>query len=341
MNINEVKKYIILEAISGSHAYGMNTPESDIDYKGICLIPDRKLFYGKQVFEQQDNGWTNDKGEPIDKVIFHLPKFLSLASQANPNIIELLYTDPQFIISINDIGQKLIDNRELFLSKKARHTFSGYAFSQLMRIKHHRKWIISPPIKPTHDEYRHRHIIDVGPLGSEEFDNKTRIVGLTKVWGNGSEADGYDWYKLEVEKYDRNGYESAKKEWDNYTSWKNNRNEARAELEAKYQLDTKHAAHLVRLLRLGYEILTEGKCVVLRPDAKELLAIRNGEWSYDKIVAYAEEMDAKLKDAEEKSTLPWGADFNKIEELQMELIEMAMECSRTQRRINNGLFTHR
>lgn len=328
MNITEVKKHIILECISGSHAYGMNTPTSDIDYKGVCLIPDKKLFYGKQVFDQQENGWTDDKGGKIDKVIFHLPKFLSLASTCNPNIVELLYTDDKFIVSINDIGRKLVANRDMFLTKKARHTFSGYAHAQLLRIQAHRRWITSPPSKPTQEEFKHRHVIDLGPLGSEEFETKTRIVKIVNQWKDWDTTKSYKesptWYKLEVEKYDRNGYESAKKEWDNYISWKTNRNEARAELEAKYQIDTKHAAHLVRLLRMGYEILTEGKCIVLRPDAKELLGIRNGEWSYEKIIAYAEEMDIKMKEAEEKSSLPWGADFNKIEALQMELIDMAM-----------------
>jgi hypothetical protein len=134
-----------------------------------------------------------------------------------------------------------------------------------------------------------------------------------------------DWFQLEVEKYDKNGYEGAKKEWDHYQEWRKNRNVERAKLEAASNYDTKHAMHLVRLLRVGYEIMTEGIVRVKRPDAKELLEIRNGAWSYEKIVAYAEEMDQKVKEAEAKTTLQWGPDRTAIENLQMELIEARLK----------------
>lgn len=46
------------------------------------------------------------------------------------------------------------------------------------------------------------------------------------------------------------------------------------EIELGY--DPKEAGHLIRFLREGLEILTEGIINVRRPDAQELLAIRKG-----------------------------------------------------------------
>ena len=36
---------ILFEAISGSHAYGLATPQSDTDIKGVFYLP-RRLYYG-------------------------------------------------------------------------------------------------------------------------------------------------------------------------------------------------------------------------------------------------------------------------------------------------------
>ena len=49
------------------------------------------------------------------------------------------------------------------------------------------------------------------------------------------------------------------------------------------------ALHLVRLLRMGIEILTTGDLQVWRHDADELLAIRNGAWTYEQLIAWSAE----------------------------------------------------
>ena len=85
-------------------------------------------------------------------------------------------------------------------------------------------------------------------------------------------------------------------------------------------------AHLVRLMRTGYELMTTGELKVLRPDAEELLAIRNGAWSYEKIVGYAEEMDAKIGEVydTDKCSLPMKPPEAKINDLLQEMIEMKL-----------------
>ena len=335
--LKRVKDHTILEVVVGSRAYGINRPDSDTDVKGVCLIPDHRLYTGLKVFEQQDSGWK-EAGEG-DKCIYHLPKFLKLAGDCNPNIIELLFVNPEHIRVCSAMGRKLIANRQLFLTKRARHTFSGYAHAQLQRIKAHKRWLDNPPSEPKHHDFKHRHTLEIGPAGSEEFSERTRVTRLKLAW---REQDVFgapgltkdrmvtgncpDWYHLEVEKYDKTGYEAAKKEWDHYQAWRKTRNEARAELEAAHHYDTKHAAHLVRLLRMGYEILSEGRVEVYRSDREELKAIRNGAWNYDTLLVYAESMDKKVAEAETASTLPWGPSWDAIEKLQMDMIGEALDA---------------
>lgn len=100
-------------------------------------------------------------------------------------------------------------------------------------------------------------------------------------------------------------YAAALKGWKRYLAWKAGRNKKRAETEEKFGYDTKHAMHLVRLMRMGIEILETGKVNVDRThiDADELKAIRNGEWNYNKIEQYAHDMDSKMESLYKTSTL--------------------------------------
>jgi hypothetical protein len=99
-------------------------------------------------------------------------------------------------------------------------------------------------------------------------------------------------------------YNNARNEWKQYLNWQKNRNPDRAELEAKFGYDTKHAMHLVRLMRMGLEIVSTGKVYVKRPDAAELLEIRAGAWSYEQLIEFAQDMEKKIEEASATSPLP-------------------------------------
>jgi predicted nucleotidyltransferase len=328
-----VRRHTIYEVIHGSHAYGMNTPTSDVDKKGIALIPDDDLYFGGDVFEQQDGGWTDEKGNKEDKVIYSLAKFMNLATECNPNIIEVLFADESDILVMTPAGKVLRDNRHIFLSTKARHKFTGYAVSQLLRIKTHKRWIDNPVPQPKIEDFTHNRDFVVGPLGAE-LPNGAKILSIRKMTPEDLKLDptltpDYDftdgkWHVVTCRVCDKSGYDSKKKDWDNYTTWRKNRNPARAALEEASGFDTKHAAHLVRLLRMGYEILTLGEVIVKRPDAKELLSIRNGAWTYEQVLAYAEDMDKKIEEAEKTSKLPRSPDYKKIKQLQITLTKSAL-----------------
>jgi len=139
----EVEKWlenrIILKVYKGSHAYGTNHANSDVDIGGVC-IPPKPYLYGFYSFEQYESkNYTNypsyKKTESAaDTVFYGLHKFVKLAFNCNPNIIETLFTDRTHVLHCNSLGRMLMDKSHLFLTRRARHTFGGYAFSQLRRL---------------------------------------------------------------------------------------------------------------------------------------------------------------------------------------------------------------
>lgn len=194
-----VEKNLIYKCIHGSTSYGLNTADSDIDIKGI-FIPNKEYYYGTRTIEQQEYG--------PDCVIYALKKFIQLASDCNPNIIEVLFCDEKDILFINDFGKALRDFRTLFISKKAKHTFSGYAYAQLQRIKGHQKWINNPQVEPKKEDF---FIVKKQDLGNGKF--------------------------KEYEKFLENEYDLTYKKYCQYLDWKKNRNPKRAELEEKFGFD--------------------------------------------------------------------------------------------------------
>jgi predicted nucleotidyltransferase len=119
---------IILEGITGSTAYGLNTKNSDVDIKGVYLLPTSKVLSLR--FNPQKT--TKDHTDP-DWVYHEVGKFMRLVISGNPTVTELLYLDEY--THIDRIGQMLVDNRDLFLSTGAvMGAYRGYAKSQALRL---------------------------------------------------------------------------------------------------------------------------------------------------------------------------------------------------------------
>ena len=124
-------------------------------------------------------------------------------------------------------------------------------------------------------------------------------------------------------------YQRALNNWRQYQHWKATRNPIRAQLEAKSGYDTKHASHLVRLMRMGGEILTQGKCNIWRGsiDAQELCAIRQGAWSYEQLIEWTDKTQKKLDHIfkNKECKLPLKPDIKAINELSIRLHQMWIE----------------
>jgi predicted nucleotidyltransferase len=390
MNFDLYKSTVFL-SVGGSHAYGMATPSSDYDYRGIAIAPLNSYIGLLDKFEQAVDG---DKGAHVykhfpvgflqtdprvlgadqfiapDMQIMELSKFVRLALSNNPSVLETLFTDESEQLIVHPIMKELISNRDKMLSKQAKARFCGYAVSQLNRIKHHKRWLDNPPThKPTREEFGlpEQTLVSQDQIGAantliqREIDefmvDQTHLpedvkIELTSALGRSMRAvwlaintnnpypvgedqrfetteDALYWGAAKDQGFSENflevlvrekRYRTAKREWDQYQTWLSQRNEKRAALEAKFGFDTKHASHLVRLMRMAREILVDHKVLVKRPDAEELLAIRSGAWSYEQIVEFAETEDLVLNEVVKTCTLPKVPDMNFFDNLVREMI---------------------
>ncbi len=323
---------LISKMYAGSRAYGTALPTSDVDFRGIFVAPRRCIhtpfFTIKEQSVEQDE----------DTKFYELCQFMTLYTNCNPNIIELLWTDDADIVHKTPAFDMLQSVRQDLLSSKAAFTTSGYALAQLKRIKGHNKWISNPqpeqpPVQIDYVTLLHsfteekKFKIDLrdyrdnyrlvpysnnvyGVYKAEGYQTFSDDMTLNTVFNNDFKHYEPTWLSSKfpkffmerrikpdyIVKFNIEVYKEDLVRWNQYWDWKKNRNKSRSELEEKYGFDTKHAMHLVRLLRMGVEILTEGVVHVKRDDAQELLSIRNGSWSYEELIEYAERTDKYIRD---------------------------------------------
>ena len=118
---------IILLGLGGSYAYGTNREGSDIDFRGVTLNLPSDLI-GLTKFEVYEDRET-------DTVVYSFNKIVNLLLNCNPNTIEILGLDEDQYMIKTALGQELLDNRRLFLSKRAALSFGHYADTQLRRLQ--------------------------------------------------------------------------------------------------------------------------------------------------------------------------------------------------------------
>jgi hypothetical protein len=350
MTIDQVKnsRFLLLDCISGSRAYGLHTPQSDTDLKGVFLLP-KNEYYGLEYTEQVNN-------ETNDEVYYELKRFVDLLTKNNPNLLELLNTPPDCIRLKHPVMDLL--KPELFLSKLCRQTFAGYAQSQIKKAKGLNKKIVNPIDKERKsiidfchviyqqgsipleawlqkNEFRQEHcgLVNISHMRDiyAVFHNSQLHEGYLKGICPGAEANDISLSSVEKDimplatmSFNKDGYSKYCRDYKEYWDWVNNRNEVRYEntVEHGKNYDAKNMMHTFRLLNMAEEIATEGVVNVRRPDREFLLKIRSGVFSYEKLVALATEKIQHIDILYERCSLPEAPDVKKAETVLVEMREL-------------------
>lgn len=310
-------KNIILLGYGGSYAYGTNNENSDIDIRGIATNSKRNILTGKD-FEQVVDVAT-------DTTVYSFDKIIKLLCSCNPNVCEILGLKPEHYIFLNDVGRELINNRQLFLSKRAIHSFGGYANDQFRRMENKSARLVS-------QSQQEQHILKSIEHTSVDF--KERYFEMPedsiKLYIDKSQREDYDTeifcdinlkhYPLRDQKGMMNDMGTIIRQYA-----KIGKRNSRATDKGKL---SKHMCHLIRLYLMVFDILEKGEIVTYREKEHDfLMDIRNGKYLddnkqptkefYEIVDEYENHLD-KLKDT---TDLPDKPDMNKV----MDFVESVNE----------------
>lgn len=304
---------IILLTLGGSHAYGMDKKGSDLDVRGVALNQKEEILLGTD-FEQVVNVDT-------DTTVYSFNKIIELLSKCNPNTIEELGCLPEQYLFVSDIGEKLLENRKMFLSKICIHTFGGYASSQLRRMENKAARLVG---QAQNEEYI------LKSIQNAQYDFKNRYYPL-----NDSNVNLY------IGKAVQEGYESeifidANLNHYPLRDWAGMWNEMKAIVSSYNKIGKrnekamshdklgKHMAHLIRLYMMCIDILEKEEIITYRADEHDLLMnIRNGEYldgNWQPTTAFYDllnEYEKRFDYAKQNTSLPDVPDYKKINEFKM------------------------
>ena len=300
--------HIILLGLSGSYGYGTNREDSDVDFRGVALQRPSDIL-GLTEFEQYVDTQT-------DTVVYGFNKLVKLLLDCNPNSCEIIGLPSEKYVIFSPLGEELLDNQSLFLSKRAIKAFGGYASAQLRRLQN----AIARDSLPQAD--REKHILNSVQNAMDDFCRRNSRIGQgtvklyidqavtpeleTEIFVDANYQhlplrdynSMLDTLRCVVRDYDKIGHRNHKKD-ENHLN--------------------KHAMHLIRLLMTVIDILEKHIVITCRQnDLPLLMKIRNGEYMQADGTMSAEFYEVldfyerKIHDAAEKTTLPDNPDMAKV-----------------------------
>ncbi len=336
---------LIFEVITGSKSYGLDTPTSDTDIKGVFVLP-KNMFYGMEYTAQVNN-------ETNDIVYYELKRFMELLSKSNPNILEMLNVPEQCVLQKHSIMDML--QPEMFLSKQCEQSFANYAFTQIKKAAGLEKKIMQPMEEERKSVMDFCYVYnDKDAVALKKYLQENNLeqskIGLAAITHL---RDCYNLYYSEVHHYsgltkkdkandvslsnilkgekplcilyfNKDGYSVYCKQYKEYWDWVAKRNEERYNTTITHgkKYDSKNMMHVFRLLLMAKEIAVEGKINVFRNDRDFLLAIKEGKFEYDELLQKAEALKDELPLLYQQSNLKDEPDLESINKLLIKMREL-------------------
>ena len=304
---------VILLGYGGSYAYGTNNEDSDVDIRGIATNSSRNILTGRD-FEQVVD-------VPTDTTIYSFDKIVKLLCSCNPNTCEILGLKPEHYFVLTDAGKKLIDNRQLFLSKRAVYSFGGYANSQLRRLENF-------TARNSSQSQLEKHILKSIEHASVDF--KDRYFDMPedaiKLYIDKSPRDDYEteiFCDVTLKHYPLRDHKGMLNDMGKIIQQYKKMGKRNEKAQSHNKL-AKHMMHLVRLYLMAFDILEKGEINTYREkDHDFLMDIRNGKYLDDnqqptkEFYEIVDELEAKLDKLKDTTDLPDTPDMNKV----MDLVE--------------------
>lgn len=299
---------IILLGLGGSHAYGTSNENSDLDIRGIATNSKRNILISND-FEQVVDVQT-------DTTIYSFDKIIDLFCSCNPNTIELLGLKPEHYLYISPIGKEILDNKKIFLSKKAVHTFGGYANAQLRRLENKSARLVN-------QSQMEQHILKSIEHASVDFKNRyfTMPEDAIKLYIDTAVQEGYDteiFMDVVLSHYPLRDFKDL---WSEMHAIVKSYSKIGKRNEKAIEHDKlgKHMMHLVRLYYMCFDILEYGEINTYREEEHDfLMSIRNGDYldenrqPIQRFYDIVDELETKLDYFKDHTNLPDNVDWELV-----------------------------
>lgn len=263
--------------LSGSRLYGTNREDSDYDYRGFFLPPIEYIVGVRSCNDIDIDG--------ADHKVYTLKRYLDLLYNGCPQSTELLFVEGDQVFRKNEIADKVLKNRDLFLSNNIYKRIAGFSYSEWRKAKGE-KLVIEKRTKTEDDIISD--IRNTFSLDKVDMDTVVEVLMSTKekkVVSSKANLGGKR--KLEHEKY---GY------------------------------GVSSATHAIRLNYQLVELLSTGRITFPRPEKDLLKEIRSGKMDLVEVEKVYDDINNKAKKAYDNSVLPDKPNKNKIDDLYMEIL---------------------
>jgi len=282
---------VVLEAIVGSHAWGLANERSDTDVRGVFVLP----FSWTVGLEAPPEDLTSADGSIG---FWEIGKAIRQALRADPNTLELLFVSS--VRPLDPIGADLLAERDAFVSAEIYKSFGRYALSQLKKLHQSQRLAA------------HRELVFEW-LHAEPGATLDAVGARLAAAAGVSEAAGKEHVKqLYASLYDQ-GLLAER----SFAALAALVGPGAPPLEPARELRPKNAYNLLRLLHTAIGWLREGspRLVVEGAFRDELLAVKRGDVALAEVVRRAEEMTPELEAARHATRLPPRGDVARADAL--------------------------
>ncbi len=289
---------VVLEAVVGSRAWGLSDEDSDVDRRGVFVLP---------------FPWTSALVEPPRDLVstdgssgfWEVEKALRQGIRADPNTLETL-----FVASVearDEIGEWLLESRDAFVSAEIYRSFGRYALSQLKKLNRTRRLAENRGLVV-------RWLKDAPGLSLDEV--ATRLAAASDIEAP-TERDARERARQYVKQLYRSMYDQGLLRSREFAALVDFARTGDGAFEEPRHLRPKNAYNLLRLLDSAIHWLAKGepRLEVPEPDRPALLAIKRGEVALADVLEMARARMPELEAARCSTPLPDAADVGRIDRL--------------------------